>query len=183
MDIMISHKVAAKYPTVRRSFYIPHQARPLYGGLEAWHGYFQSARPTMSGKMMINVDLTATAFYEKGPLIHMVAKVINKPLDTLHRGLSGFDSDKVEDFIRGLKIRINHRTSARRKYKIEGITPNPASQTMFDTDNGRIDVGTYFRNTYNKPLEYPSLPCVIVNRRVYLPMEVCEVIPVNYIFI
>ncbi|RIA93561.1 hypothetical protein C1645_874012 [Glomus cerebriforme] len=38
-------------------------SRLLYGGIEVWRGYFQSIRPT-PGKIMINIDLHTTAFYE-----------------------------------------------------------------------------------------------------------------------
>ncbi|CAB4481811.1 unnamed protein product [Rhizophagus irregularis] len=38
MDIIISHKISAIYPTVRRSFYTPQVTKPLPGGLEAWQG-------------------------------------------------------------------------------------------------------------------------------------------------
>ncbi|CAB4481808.1 unnamed protein product [Rhizophagus irregularis] len=38
MDIIISHEVSAKYPTVRNSFYTSHEAASLRGGIEAWQG-------------------------------------------------------------------------------------------------------------------------------------------------
>lgn len=186
MDIIISHKISAKFPTVRRSFYNPQVKKSLGGGLEAYQGYYQSARPTMSGRMMINVDLSATAFYESGPLIDTVVKILEniRTLNDLRRGLSTNDRHKVEDFIRGLKIKDNHRTGPGRKFKVEGLTPTPASHTTFDRGDGsEIDVKTYFQNAYNIRLSYPSLPCVVVRGNVYLPMEVCDIVPVNYIFI
>ncbi|CAB4404415.1 unnamed protein product [Rhizophagus irregularis] len=180
MDIIISHKISAKFPTVRRSFYNPQVKKSLGGGLEAYQGYYQSARPTMSGRMMINVDLSATAFYESGPLIDTVVKILEniRTLNDLRRGLSTNDRHKVEDFIRGLKIKDNHRTGPGRKFKVEGLTPTPASHTTFDRGDGsEIDVKTYFQNAYNIRLSYPSLPCVAVKGNVYLPMEVCDIAP------
>ena len=110
MDIIISHKISAKFPTVRRSFYTPQVTKSLHGGLEAWQGYFQSARPT-SGRMMINIDLSTTAFYESGPLIRMVANILRlRSPDDLRRGLSERNHQAVERTIRNLKIRDNHRT-------------------------------------------------------------------------
>ncbi|CAB5168276.1 Piwi-domain-containing protein [Rhizophagus irregularis] len=178
MDILISHKIAAIYPTVRRSFYTNQGARPLSGGLEAWQGYYQSARPTR-GKMLINVDLSVTAFYESGPLTQMIAKILGfRSTDDLRRGFSEGDHHKVEDFIRNLRIRDNHRTGNKRKFKIEGLTRTPVSNTMFDRGDGsNIDVGSYFQNQYNRRLLYPFLPCVVVRRNQYLPIEVCDVIP------
>jgi hypothetical protein len=182
MDIIISHKVALRYPTVRRSFYTPRATKELPGGLEAWPGYYQSARPTRKGLMMININLTATAFYQRIPLVGLISKIL-APYD-IRGGLSGDNRHKVEDIIRKLKITDNHRTGNKRKFKIEGLTPTSASNTMFDRGDGSsIDVKTYFQNFYNKRLQYPYLPCVIVRRGVYLPIEVCDVLPVNYMII
>ncbi|CAB4400131.1 unnamed protein product [Rhizophagus irregularis] len=176
MDIIISHEISAKYPTVRNSFYTPQGARSLFGGIEAWQGYYQSARPTR-GKMMINIDLSATAFYEEGPLIRMVAKILDlRSPNDLRKGLSDKDRQKVEKRIKNLKIRDNHNPENKRKFKIEKLTKTPASHTTFDKDGSRIDVKTYFQNQFNKRLIYPFLPCVVVRKTVYLPLEVCDVI-------
>ncbi|PKK56954.1 PAZ domain-containing protein, partial [Rhizophagus irregularis] len=37
-------------------------------------------------------------------------------------------------------------------------------------------IATFFFNTYNKRLQYPFLPCIIIRRDTYLPMEVCNVV-------
>ncbi|CAB4399861.1 unnamed protein product [Rhizophagus irregularis] len=178
MDIIISHEVSAKYPTVRNSFYTSHEAASLRGGIEAWQGYYQSARPTR-GKMMINIDLSSTAFYEGGPLIQMVARILGlRSPNDLRRGLSDKDHQKVERRIKNLRISDNHRPEYRRKFKILKLSQNSASDTTFDGDNGnKIDVKTYFQNKYKKRLLYPFLPCVVVRNDNNLPIEVCDVIP------
>ncbi|RGB39452.1 hypothetical protein C1646_811954 [Rhizophagus diaphanus] len=58
-------------------------ALPNTGGAEVWQRYYQSARLTR-GKMMINLDLSATAFYEGGSLVQID---LRSP-DDLRRGLS-----------------------------------------------------------------------------------------------
>ncbi|CAB4437396.1 unnamed protein product [Rhizophagus irregularis] len=177
MDIIISHKISTIYPTVNRSFYTPRITHPLSGGIEVCQGYYQSARPTR-GRMMINVDLSATAFYESGPLVQIVANILDRTYNELYGGISENDRQKLEWIMEGLRIRDNHRSGNRRKFKVEGLTQTPASRTMFDRGDGSIiDVRTYFQNAYNRPLVYPLLPCVIVRRNVYLPIEVCDVIP------
>ncbi|CAB4440013.1 unnamed protein product [Rhizophagus irregularis] len=86
--------------------------------------------------MLINVDLSVTAFYESGPLTQMIAKILGfRSTDDLRRGFS------------------------------EEVTVS------------NIDVGSYFQNQYNRRLLYPFLPCVVVRRNQYLPIEVCDVIP------
>ncbi|GES89957.1 piwi domain-containing protein [Rhizophagus clarus] len=177
MDIIISHSISTKYPTVRRSFYTPQGSKHIFGGLEAWQGYYQSARPTR-GRMMINVDLSASAFYESGQLIQVVAKILGlRSPDDLRRGFSPNDHHKVEDFVRRLRIKENHRTP-QRKFKVEGLTQTPATHTTFDlADGGNTDVRTYFQNTHNKRLIFPFLPCVIVRRNSFIPIECCDIIP------
>jgi Argonaute linker 1 domain len=60
LDVLIRHEPSIKYiATVGRfgrSFYVSNGIGRLKGGLEAWQGYYQSARPT-PGRMMINIDL------------------------------------------------------------------------------------------------------------------------------
>uniref|UniRef100_A0A1D1YV71 Protein argonaute 1 n=1 Tax=Anthurium amnicola TaxID=1678845 RepID=A0A1D1YV71_9ARAE len=180
LDVLIRHKPSMEHTTVGRSFYTPQGSKPLFGGVEVWQGYYQSARPTPR-KMMINIDLSATAFYEGGPLVQMVTKVLNKRnVDELRRGLNDRDRVKVEKAIKNLKICVTHRgeTTKKRRFKIMKLTASPASHTKFDAgEQGTMDVATYFTKQYNTRLGFASLPCVVVRKNVFLPMEVCEVIP------
>uniref|UniRef100_A0A1D1XV91 Protein argonaute MEL1 n=1 Tax=Anthurium amnicola TaxID=1678845 RepID=A0A1D1XV91_9ARAE len=177
LDVLIRHKPSTLHNTVGRSIYTPQGSRPLSRGIEVWQGYYQSARPT-TGRMMINIDLSATAFYEGGPLIQLVTKILDRrsPED-LRRGFSERDRQKVERVIKSLRIKDNHRDGSR-KFKIEKLTPTPASHTMFDKGDGTQDsVQNYFNQVYNRRLNYPFFPCIVVRKNVYLPMEVCDVIP------
>ncbi|RGB39104.1 Piwi domain-containing protein [Rhizophagus diaphanus] len=178
MNTIISHEISAKHPTLRNSFYTLHGATSLHEGIEAWRGYHQSAHPTR-GKMMINIDLCATAFYEGGPLIQMVVKILGlRSPNDLRRGLSDIERRKVEKRIKNLRISDNHRPENKQKFMIEKLTQNSAFDIMFDVDNGnKIDVKTYFQNIHNIRLLYPFLPCVVVRKNNYLPIEVCDVIP------
>src|SRR3954453_3426236 len=127
LDVLIRHRPSTVHTTVGRSFYTPQGAQSLFGGVEVWQGYYQSARPT-KGRMMINIDLSATAFFEAGPLVQMVTKILGKRTpDDLRRGLLERDRQKVERTIKGLKIKDNHREGSRRKFKITKLTPTPAS--------------------------------------------------------
>src|SRR4051812_43534292 len=98
--------------------------------------------------MLINVDLSATAFYESGPLIQMVTKILGRRNpDDLRRGFSDKDRIRVEKSLKNLKIRVTHRGEAtsKRNFKIIKLTPTPASQTKFDAGNGvTTDVADYF---------------------------------------
>ncbi|CAO3587527.1 unnamed protein product [Absidia cylindrospora] len=87
LDVLICQAPSLVYPTVGRSFFTSKGSFPLSNGAEVWQGYYQSARPTQ-GRMMINVDLSATAFYESGPLPDIVAKILNcNSVEDLRRGI------------------------------------------------------------------------------------------------
>ncbi|KAG0338651.1 hypothetical protein BG000_003640 [Podila horticola] len=160
LDVLIRHKPAMLYSNVGRSFFTPDGAQQLYGGVEVWNGFYQSARPTI-GRMMINLDVAATAYFQS---------------DDLRRGFSDRDRTKIEKSLKGLLVKVIHRSEVKRKFKISKLTPTPASSTMFMKENSKTDVATYFHQTYGRRLLYPFLPCVVTGRDVFLPMEVCHVI-------
>ncbi|CAG8517980.1 1404_t:CDS:10 [Racocetra persica] len=179
LDVLIRHLPSMKNITVGRSFFTRQGTTALTGGVEVWQGYYQSARPT-KGKMLINVDLSATAFYEAGSLVTMVVKILGRrSVDDLHRGITDKDRFKLEKALKNLKIRVTHRgeETSKRRFKINKITLTPANQTRFDMGDGQtVDVAAYFFRTYNHKLTYPHLPCIVVKKDVFLPLEVCEVI-------
>ncbi|KAF9193168.1 Eukaryotic translation initiation factor 2C [Haplosporangium sp. Z 11] len=177
LDILIRHKPAMLYSNVGRSFFTPDGARALHGGLEVWNGFYQSVRPTI-GKMMINLDVAATAYYQSGPLLELSVKIMNRrSVDDFRRVFSDRDRIKLEKALRNLLVTVIHRADVKRKFKILKLTPTPASSTMFMKDNTKMDVATYFTQTYGRSLAFPFMPCVVTGRDVFLPMEVCSVIP------
>lgn len=177
LDILVSYKTSIIYPTLRGSFFTSRDARHIYGGLEVYQGYYQSVRPTR-GKMMINVDLSATAFYQSGPLIEVVTRILLKRSpDDLRRGIQDREMTKVEKILKGVQIRDNHRGEHKRRFKIMKFTSGPASHTQFDRGDGStVSVENYFYEVYNRRLNFPHLPCVVVKKDVFLPMEVCDII-------
>uniref|UniRef100_U9UWV0 Piwi-domain-containing protein n=1 Tax=Rhizophagus irregularis (strain DAOM 181602 / DAOM 197198 / MUCL 43194) TaxID=747089 RepID=U9UWV0_RHIID len=178
LDVIIHHQPSMDYVTVGHSFFTPRDSRPISGGAEIWQGYYQSARPTQ-GKMMINVDLSATAFYERGPLLLMITKLLGRRTpDDLRRGVSDKDYQKIERSIKNLKIRVTHRGElvSKKNFKISKFTPSSADNTKFDSNGVTMSVSEYFQKTYNRRLNYSFLPCVVVKRNIYLPIEICEVV-------
>ncbi|CAO3587060.1 unnamed protein product [Absidia cylindrospora] len=178
LDVLIRHVPSMQYSTVGRSFFTPQDKRPLPNGAEVWQGFYQSARPTQ-GKMMINVDVSATAFYESGPLPDIVAKILNRrSVEDLRRGIPDRERQKLEKILKSLKIVVVHRGVEKRlKYKITKLTPSSAENTVFKDESGtEMTVASYFQKTYNKRLAAPFLPCVVVKKDIFLPMEVCEVV-------
>ncbi|KAI8371592.1 Piwi domain-containing protein [Radiomyces spectabilis] len=177
LDVLIRHMPSMKHATVGRSFYTPADSRPLPNGAEVWQGFYQSARPT-AGKMMINIDVSATAFYESGPLPEIVVKVLGRrSMDDLRRGISDRDRQKLEKALKGLKIQVVHRGEVKRQYKINKLTPSTPDRTNFKDESGaEMTVAAYFQKQYGMRLSCPFLPCVVVKKDIFLPMEVCVIV-------
>ncbi|KAG0212796.1 hypothetical protein BGX28_005643 [Mortierella sp. GBA30] len=191
LDVLIRHQPALLYATVGRAFYTPQGKQMLNGPLEAWRGYYQSVRPGV-GKMMINVDVSATAFFQPGSLLEMVAKILNLRSPDDFRGAVATTANwtRVERQIKGLRITVTHRERVKREFKIFGLTKTAAKDTTFSlstspsgsegaagTGTGPdIDIVTYFKDTYNITIKYPTLPCVSAGKNLLLPMELCSVV-------
>ena len=65
-----------RYTPVGRSFFQPPDGyeHPLGGGREVWFGFHQSVRPS-HWKMMLNIDVSATAFYKAQPVVEFMMEV------------------------------------------------------------------------------------------------------------
>ncbi|KAI8092845.1 Piwi domain-containing protein [Halteromyces radiatus] len=179
LDVLFHHVPSMQYPTVDRSFFTPQDKRPLPNGAEVWQGIYQSIRPTQ-GKMMVNVDVSATAFYESGPLHELLPKLLDRhSLDDLRHGISDSEHTEVEKMLKNLKIVVVHRGADKRlEYKINKLTSTSVENTVFkDKLGNEITVAQYFQKTYNRRFAYPFLPCIVVKKDTFLPMEVCEVLP------
>ncbi|KAF9906622.1 hypothetical protein EC991_000423 [Linnemannia zychae] len=179
LDVLIHHKPAMLYTTIGRSFFTPEGKHTLPGGLEAWRGYYQSMRPGV-GRMLVNIDISSTAFFQSGSLIELVCKIANvrEPEGLLR--LREIDWKKVEKIIKGLRIKVMHREASPRGFKIVKISDKSAEAITFtqETDSGpkTTNVAAYFKQAYRTSLRHPKLRCITVGRDMVLPMEVCSVI-------
>merc|ERR1719225_1917761 len=72
------HLPSMTYTPVGRSFFSSPDGyyHPLGGGREVWFGFHQSVRPSQ-WKMMLNIDVSATAFYKAQPVIDFMCEVLD----------------------------------------------------------------------------------------------------------
>lgn len=198
MDVILRHLPSLKYTPVGRSFFSPpvqthppqhgqfHTESKLGGGREVWFGFHQSVRPSQ-WKMMLNIDVSATAFYRSMPVIEFIAEVLELPVQALaeRRALSDAQRVKFTKEVRGLKIEITHCGQMRRKYRVCNVTRRPAQTQTFplQLETGQTiecTVAKYFYDKYRIQLKYPHLPCLQVGqeqKHTYLPPEVCNIVP------
>lgn len=187
LDVVMRHLPSMRYAPVGRSFFSEPDGYtpPLGGGREVWFGFHQSMRPSQ-WKMMLNIDVSATAFYRSQPVIDFMCEVLDIRKEDLRQMRSLTDSQRVKftKEIKGLKVEITHCGQMKRKYRVCNVTRRPASQQTFPLllDSGKTiecTVGRYFHERHQKILEFPSLPCLQVGqeqKHTFLPIEVCNVV-------
>ncbi|XP_016398400.1 protein argonaute-2-like [Sinocyclocheilus rhinocerous] len=182
LDVVMRHLPSMRYTPVGRSFFTPSEgcSNPLGGGREVWFGFHQSVRPSL-WKMMLNIDVSATAFYKAQPVIEFMCEVLDfKSIEEQQKPLTDSQRVKFTKEIKGLKVEITHCGQMKRKYRVCNVTRRPASHQTFplQQENGQTiecTVAQYFKDKYKLVLRYPHLPCLQVGqeqKHTYLPLEV-----------
>uniref|UniRef100_A0A8C2TG00 Protein argonaute-2 n=1 Tax=Coturnix japonica TaxID=93934 RepID=A0A8C2TG00_COTJA len=186
LDVVMRHLPSMRYTPVGRSFFTASEgcSNPLGGGREVWFGFHQSVRPSL-WKMMLNIDVSATAFYKAQPVIEFVCEVLDfKSIEEQQKPLTDSQRVKFTKEIKGLKVEITHCGQMKRKYRVCNVTRRPASHQTFplQQENGQTvecTVAQYFKDRHKLVLRYPHLPCLQVGqeqKHTYLPLEVCNIV-------
>ncbi|KAG1714626.1 Protein argonaute-2 [Nymphon striatum] len=186
LDVVMRHLPSMNYTPVGRSFFSAPDGyyHPLGGGREVWFGFHQSVRPSQ-WKMMLNIDVSATAFYKSQPVIDFMCEVLDiRDIAEQRKPLTDSQRVKFTKEIRGLKIEITHCGAMKRKYRVCNVTRRPAQLQSFplQLENGQTvecTVSKYFLDKYKMKLRNPHLPCLQVgqeHKHTYLPLEVCNIV-------
>ncbi|TGZ63182.1 hypothetical protein CRM22_007061 [Opisthorchis felineus] len=186
LDVIMRHLPSMSYTPVGRSFFQNPDGyeNPLGGGREVWFGFHQSVRPSQ-WRMMLNIDVSATAFYKAQSVIDFMCEVLDiSDKSEQRRALTDSQRVKFTKEIKGLKVEITHCGTMRRKYRVCNVTRRPAHTQSFplQLETGatmECTVAKYFQERYNIRLEYPHLPCLQVGqeqKHTYLPLEVCNMV-------
>jgi len=186
LDVVMRHLPSMTYTPVGRSFFSSPDGyyHPLGGGREVWFGFHQSVRPSQ-WKMMLNIDVSATAFYKAQPVIDFMCEVLDiRDINEQRKPLTDSQRVKFTKEIKCLKIEITHCGTMRRKYRVCNVTRKPAQMQSFplQLENGQTvecTVAKYFLDKYRMKLRYPHLPCLQVgqeHKHTYLPLEVCNIV-------
>lgn len=177
LDIVLRYGPSTKFAVVGRSIFQPPVGEAaIGGGLELWHGYQASIRPGQ-WKPFVNVNTLVTAFYESGPLLSLIGKILGdrrRDLDiNTVRYLSAAQAVKLSQKLKGLKVFVTH-LPYRRKYTIGKVTLKSANQLSFGEPP--VTVADYFASKYGR-LKFPNLPCIEAgSNNSYIPLEVCHVV-------
>ena len=195
LDVVLRHLPSLRMEPIGRSFFTkPDQPFPLGAGKEVWTGYYQSVRPVMGWKVMLNVDTATTAFYTEQSVFDFLCMTLRKcrPCDATKpltdQEKRAFEGRQLEDSerkrfckeIKGLRIVVSHLPYPR-KYRVVDVTRLSARKQTFPLQDGSsCTVEDYFKKSYAKtPIYHPHLPCLHVGskeRHVYLPIDVCSIV-------
>lgn len=135
--------------------------------------------------MMLNIDVSATAFYRAQPIIEFMCEVLDiQNINEQTKPLTDSQRVKFTKEIRGLKVEVTHCGQMKRKYRVCNVTRRPASHQTFplQLENGQAmecTVAQYFKQKYSLQLKYSHLPCLQVGqeqKHTYLPLEVCNIV-------
>ncbi|KAI8852945.1 Piwi domain-containing protein [Chytridium lagenaria] len=193
LDILLKSVPAEVFHPVSRatgvSFYPqgPEAYRAISNGLGAVQGWKQTIKPTYKA-VLLNLDIATTCFYPAGPLIDAIAafakvrsiRDVNQQF--FIRGSRDFM--RLSKYLKNVNVLAQHREKGRRKYKIQGLSPQSADKTIVmidvETPEARpMSVSQYFLERLGKRLAYPQLPVVNVGmlkvgkepQPIYIPME------------
>ncbi|ESR43414.1 hypothetical protein CICLE_v10011166mg [Citrus x clementina] len=180
LDVVLRESPSKNCTVVGRSFFAPGFHKSEIGfGVECWKGFYQSLRPTQMG-MSLNMDVSATAFYEPISVVDFVAKYLNlgDPRRAASKTFSDSDQIKLKKALRGVKVEVAHGESKR--YRVSGITSQPTKKLKFLAEDKREKlVIEYFQERYNISLRYASWPALQSGNEpkpIYLPMELCKIV-------
>ncbi|RKP00133.1 hypothetical protein CXG81DRAFT_5897, partial [Caulochytrium protostelioides] len=189
LDTILRHRPSQLYTTMGRCYYTPDAAASIASGVQLWQGFHQGLKATQQ-RLLINLDVSATAFYQAAPILTTIAKILGRssPMD-LHYPLTDRDRLKIERSLKGVRIVVRHQGTIRRKYRITRLTTTSAERTLFPLDppsaattaaatSGegasdaaasapdrpaptQISVKQYFWQRYKMRLHFAHLPCIV----------------------
>lgn len=202
LEVLLRSSPSSRYITSGMrsggAFYTPDSTGSLPQGLNVHAGWYQGLK-TVDGmfsnntprpgsatqsykRLLLNVDVANTTFYQSGPLIDVVTSYFGqrRPQDLMPVLQKDQVRSKLGKFLFNVGVETTYvNVVGRRHYKIRGISSKPASQIAVDIEGVKTTVAEYFQNTYNLKLQYPWMPCIQAgaNGKVNIPFELCSVRP------
>ncbi|GBG68507.1 hypothetical protein CBR_g3051 [Chara braunii] len=187
LDIVMREAVATRNIPVGRSYFKEAGSQPLGGGVMVYKGFYQSIRPADldparpgRGTLSLIVDMSATGFYCAMPVVQFVQQFFGQR--AIYEGLSDSMRIKLQKLLKTVRVEVTHRGGPNKpRYRIGGLTRQPTAELRFTLNDERgareITVQHYFKQTYNKDLQFLRLPCLEVGpRKNFLPMECCTIV-------
>lgn len=172
LEIVLRNAAARNYLSVGRSFFGTSNSFDLPNYNVMYLGFQQSI--TVGERLFLNVDVASKAFSKEVDVIDLIADP--------KKELTHWQIEDLEDRIKGLKVRymLPDKASTKRNVTVSEVAKLPAYKEMFQHENRKISVKTYYRDVLKYTLKYPHLPCLKVKKpkmTICYPIECCRLLP------
>lgn len=160
------------YPFNVRSFFTDRETKNIGSGIHLWRGYFQSIRPGVN-QMFINIDISTATMYQSGSLLRVCLEYLKKdhPMQLFRKNLPERELIRLQRFVAGMRIVTNYPVGGpasggkadNMPRVIKRLSRLSAREEVFSLrEGGQMSVADYFRQTMNRPLNFPDVICVEV---------------------
>lgn len=153
-------------------------------GKEIQFGFFESLRPVgwKKNHLLLNVDVAHAVYYKAQSVLSFMEEKLGCCEEDFQHGLTSKQQHRLKRELKNLKIQVTH-TSVARVYKFQDVSSLGANHQTFsitkdDGDTVYYSVQSYFRDRYEKNLQYPKLNCLQVGpvkKNIFLPIEYCKI--------
>ncbi|KAI4088170.1 MAG: hypothetical protein LQ344_006262 [Seirophora lacunosa] len=190
LDHLIREWPSNNHVNIKRSYFNRDTGDkyPLSGGIEAMRGVYQSIRLAEGKKMIVNIDVSHTTFWN----VTGFASIINHltghmDLETLQyqwrdqRGKTNFKFAAMRR-LRANFFNVKHKNqknqaeASKKEWKVASIIPQSAHEFKFieydketKKDGAEISVFDYYKKTYDIHLNYAHLPVVATTKNISTP--------------
>ncbi|KAL8858415.1 MAG: hypothetical protein Q9178_005096 [Gyalolechia marmorata] len=198
LDHLIREGPSKQHINIKKSYFDRNtgQKELVGGGVEAMRGIYQSIRMAEGKRMVVNVDVSHTCFWNKASFPMIINQLSgHMDLDTLPYNWRDRRTGKTTNKFQTMKrlkkndFFVTHRGRSEKEinrvWKVHDILDQSARDFTFipylreeKKEGPPISLFDYFQKKYNVYLQWPDLPVVqCTKKKIIFPMEVCNMMP------
>ncbi|KAI4251669.1 MAG: hypothetical protein L6R42_008287, partial [Xanthoria sp. 1 TBL-2021] len=196
LDHVIREWPSKQHINIKKSYFDRNagQKELVGGGVEAMRGIYQSIRMAEGKRMVVNVDVSHTCFWNKSSFPMIVNQLSgHMDLDTLPYSWRDRQSGRTNNKFTTMKrlkrndFFVSHKNRSEREskviWKVHDILDKSAKEYKFKLrvpgkprEEGReVNLVQYYQEKYQIYLQWPDLPVVqCTKKNTVYPMEVCN---------
>ena len=167
--ILLNHSITSsnQYQRHGRGFLaLDQEGTPLNEGLKIFTGFKFSLIPTEGCGLNLRTLKTFVPMIPKSSLLDFIFEGRR-----IEKTMSEHMIKKKSGLLRRQKVQTSHGGRVR-TYTIMGLSHETSASYYIPDLQQTIEV--YFKESYKMKLKYPHLPCVKVDKKTLLPLELCD---------
>ncbi|KAG8691676.1 hypothetical protein FRC09_011559, partial [Ceratobasidium sp. 395] len=160
---------------------IPSVSKDLGKGLMLYRGFFQSVRPAVD-RMLVNIDVATGIVFREGTVLDFTMAYLGLRDARQASELSDNQRISLTRILKGIHVvptggRPPKSGKQQKPKAIKSIDARGAASFMFDRNGTQMSVQQHMEEQHGFRLQYPNVPCVVVNRDAAFPMEFLKILP------